>query len=129
MIVFAYIRNLLRVAPEGFTNDSILQSFVTKRQNAWNRKTIVRFSLLFFPKATNLKKMAGLLTYSLFTAFPFLARETVAMNGKQTTRDYSSGYCPGFTPGSLLILKIQRIFGTISVGKDRVFEISATVCS
>jgi len=70
------------------------------------------FPLLFFPKATNQLGMAGLLTYSLFAAFPSLARETVATNGKQSSRAYSSGHCPGFSPGSLFIPKPRWISGT-----------------
>lgn len=52
--------------------------------------------------------MAGLLTYSLFTAFPPRRCETVALNGKQTERAYSSGNCSGFAPDSLFILKPGR---------------------
>jgi len=54
----------------------IYKSSVTNGKIQWKEEDIL-FSSLFFPKATNLTKMAGLLTYSLLTTFPFLARETV----------------------------------------------------
>jgi len=42
--------------------------------------------------------MAGLLTYSLAIAFPFPVAIWLQLNGA-----YSSGYCLGFTPCSLLV--------------------------
>jgi len=61
--------------------------------------------LAFIPKATNMFcKMAGLLTYSLFVAFPSAILLTVA-RGWQTNlmRAYSSGNCCRFSRHSLLI--------------------------
>ncbi len=52
------------------------------------------------------KRLAGLLTCPRRGAFPFLAYRN---SGRGITapffRTYSSGYCPGFSPGSLLASK------------------------
>jgi len=57
--------------------------------------------MLLIPKATNCnKQMAGLLTYSLFSCLPIVNRQwhvVLKINGA-----YSSGYCTGFSPVSLL---------------------------
>jgi len=49
--------------------------------------------------------MAGLLTYSLFAGLPVNC--TVASQGQKVWYGaYSSGNCPGFTPGSLSLKKL-----------------------
>ncbi len=47
-----------------------IQSLVTKGEKPEREKEMHPFFFAFFPKATNQLEMAGLLTYSLFIAFP-----------------------------------------------------------
>jgi hypothetical protein len=51
--------------------------------------------------------VAGLLTRSVFNAFPFFL-EQWQEDVKNIYRTYSSGNCSGFTPDSLLILREQE---------------------
>jgi len=100
----------------------IFKSFVTNGETC-GEKMMVQFFFAFFPKATNQTGMAGLLTYSLFTAFPSRTRGTVAKNGKQTKRAYSSGNCSGFPPDSLFIQKTHVGSGTNTGVKGKVIVV------
>jgi len=46
--------------------------------------------------------MAGLLAYSLSVRLPIPIHQNSGKVCSESYREHSSGYCPGFSPGSLL---------------------------
>jgi len=63
--------------------------------------------------------LAGLLTRSVFEAFPFAVANSGIGIQKLFLRAHSSGNCPGFTPDSLFTPQIYEIIGEPLRGKSK----------
>jgi len=70
--------------------------------------------------------MAGLLTYSASERLPIPSpgypgvSEQWLRCSSALAGDYSSGYCPGFSPGSLLAVILERMTCTIIKTKIKI---------
>jgi len=84
---------------------------------------------LFSPKALKMLCMAGLLTYSASERLPipfpgFTGVEQWPGCSSASVGDHSSGYCPGFSPGSLLAVIKERMTCTTSKTKIKIIFVT-----